>query len=246
MREDNQADGGGGGFTPAKAALILLVVAGCAAGFYFFGDYLNFEALRDNRAALTAWRDENLVAALAVYAAVYVTAVTFSLPGGIWLTITGGFLFGAVLGTAITVVSATLGATLIYLIAKTALRDTLVRKAGPWLKRAEAEFHENEVSFMLLMRLVPAMPFFAINLAAALLGVRLHVYVWTTLVGIIPGSGVYSWVGAGVDEVIARGETPNLGLIFEPNILGPILGLCVLAVLPVAIKKFRGRRSSAK
>ena len=93
---------------------------------------------------------------------------------------------------------------------KTALRETLVRNAGAWLRRAEEELQENEVSFMLLMRLVPAIPFFAVNIAAALLGVRLTTYVWTTLLGIIPGSTVYTWVGAGIDDVIARGETPNL------------------------------------
>jgi len=97
---------------------------------------------------------------------------------------------------------------------------------------------------MLLMRLVPAVPFFAINIAAALLGIRFRTYVWTTLVGIIPGTGVYTWVGAGVDEIVASGGTPDLGIIFEPNILGPILGLCALAVLPIIVKKMRAKRAS--
>ncbi len=242
MDRDTEAASGGGGFTPAKAAIVAIVVAGGVAGFYFFGDYLSFESFRENRDELAAWRDGNFAFAVLAYAVIYIISVAFSIPGAIWLTIAGGFLFGLIVGTAVTVVSATIGATLIYLAAKTALRETLVRKAGAWLKRAEAEFHENDVSFMLLMRLVPAIPFFAINLAAALLGVRLRTYVWTTLVGIIPGSAVYTWVGAGIDEVISRGETPDLGIIFEPNILGPIIGLCALAVLPVVIKKIRGRR----
>lgn len=241
-----EAERKGRGVGPGRIGLILAVVLGCAAGVYFFGDYLSFEALRDNRDALRAWRDANLSLAVLVFAAVYVLAVAFSVPGAIWLTITGGFLFGPVLGTAVVVVSATAGATLIYLAAKTALRDILVQKAGTWLRRAEAEFHENAVSFMLLMRLVPVIPFFAANLAAALLGVRLTTYVWTTLVGIIPGSGVYAWVGAGVDEVVSRGETPDLGLIFDPNILGPIIGLCVLAALPVAVRKLRRRKQAAE
>ena len=234
-----------GGFSWGKAMLVAVIVAGGAAAFYFFGDYLNFESFRENRTALAEWRDSNLAFAVLVYAGIYILAVAFSVPGAIWLTIAGGFLFGLYLGTAATVVSATIGATVIYLAAKTALRDILVQKAGPWLKKVESEFQENEVSFMLLMRLVPAVPFFAINLASALLGVRLRTYVWTTLVGIIPGTGVYTWVGAGVDEVIARGGTPDLGILYEPNILGPILGLCVLAVLPLVIKKLRGRSSRA-
>ncbi len=236
----------GGGISPLKIGLLAAVVLGGVAGAYFFGDYLSFEALRDNRDALRAWRDDNLAVAILAFGAVYVLAVAFSVPGAIWLTITGGFLFGPVLGTAVVVVSATTGATLIFLAAKTALRDFLVQKAGAWLKKAESEFHENAVSFMLLMRLVPVFPFFAVNLAAALLGVRLTTYVWTTLVGIIPGSGVYAWVGAGVDEVVSRGDTPDLGLIFEPNILGPIIGLCVLAALPVLVKKLRQPKQAAR
>ncbi len=241
MTDRPDAGGKGGGFSTAKAALILVVIAGGAAGFYFFGDYLSFDAFRENRDALADWRDRNLLVAILVYGAAYVLAVAFSVPGAVWLTIAGGFLFGLYLGVATTVVSATIGATLIFLAAKTALRETLVRNAGAWLRRAEEEFQENEVSFMLLMRLVPAIPFFAINIAAALIGVRLTTYIWTTLVGIIPGSAVYTWVGAGIDDVIARGETPNLGLIFEWTILGPILGLCALAVLPIAIRKLRAR-----
>ncbi len=241
MSDPVESGSKGGGFSPLRVGLLALVVAGGVAGFWFFGDYLSFEAFRENRDALAEWRDRNLAIAVLVYGAVYVLAVAFSVPGAVWLTIAGGFLFGLVLGTVTTVVSATIGATLIFLAAKTALRETLVRNAGAWLRRAEEEFHQNEVSFMLLMRLVPAIPFFAVNIAAALLGVRLNTYVWTTLLGIVPGSGVYTWVGAGVDEVIARGETPNLGLIFEWNILGPILGLCALAILPIAIKRIRAR-----
>lgn len=238
-QEASSPASGGGNWL--KFAIIAVVVAGGVGGFYFFGDYLNFESFRENRAALAAWRDQNLALAVLTYGAVYVAAVAFSVPGALWLTIAGGFMFGLALGTMVTVISATIGATIIYLAAKTALRDMLVRKAGPWLQRVEAEFHENEVSFMLLMRLVPAVPFFAINLAAAILGVRLTTYVWTTLLGIIPGSGVYTWVGAGVDAVIEQGGTPNLGIIFEPHVLGPIIGLCLLAILPIAVRKFRAR-----
>lgn len=241
---DNEPKPGRSRRGPLKALLLLAIVVGGVAGYLLFGDYLSFEFFRENRDALADWRDRNLSVAILVYMVIYILAVAFSVPGAIWLTISGGFLFGLGLGVAVTVASATVGATLIFLAAKTALRETLTRNAGPWLRRAEDEFRENEVSFMLLMRLVPAIPFFAVNIAAALLGVRLTTYVWTTLIGIFPGSGVYTWVGAGVDDVIARGETPNLGLIFEWSILGPILGLCALATLPIVIRKLRGRQAA--
>ncbi len=65
----------------------------------------------------------------------------------------------------------------------------------------------------------------------------------TTFLGIIPGGVVYTWIGVGLADVFARGGSPDLGLIFEPQILGPILGLCLLAVLPIAVRKFNQKRS---
>jgi uncharacterized membrane protein YdjX (TVP38/TMEM64 family) len=89
------------------------------------------------------------------------------------------------------------------------------------------------------MRLVPVVPFFVANLIPAFVGVGLGKYVVTTFLGILPGGIVYTWVGAGLGEVFARGETPDLGLIFEPYVLGPILGLAALALLPVLLKRLR-------
>ena len=107
------------------------------------------------------------------------------------------------------------------------------------MKAVRDGLKRNELSFLLLMRLVPAVPFFAANLIPALFGVSLGRFVVTTFVGIIPGGVVYTWIGAGLGEVFARGESPDLGLVFEPYILGPILGLCALALLPVLVKTFR-------
>jgi uncharacterized membrane protein YdjX (TVP38/TMEM64 family) len=140
---------------------------------------------------------------------------------------TGGFLFGLVAGTAMTVVAATTGATLIFLAAKAGLGDALHR-------RITAEGSG-------MIRLVPAFPFWLINLAPAVLGIRLRTYVAATFLGVIPGTAVYAWIGAGLGEVFARGEQPDLDLVFDPVILGPILGLALLAVLPVVIRKLRGR-----
>jgi uncharacterized membrane protein YdjX (TVP38/TMEM64 family) len=101
-----------------------------------------------------------------------------------------------------------------------------------------AALRENEFSVLFLMRLVPAVPFFLANLIPAALGVSLGRFAFTTFFGIMPGGLVYTWVGAGLGEVFEKGETPNLGLLFEPQILGPILGLCALAALPIVIRAF--------
>ena len=221
----------------ARFIPIVLIAAGAVAAFVLARDYLSFAALRDNYQELTAWRDQNIFLAVLAFAAIYTVSVAFSVPGAIWLTLIGGFLFGLVLGTVTVVLAATLGALLIFLAAKTALGDTLRAKAGPWVAKMEDGFRAGEVSYLLIMRLVPAVPFFIANLAPAFLGARTWTFVWTTIVGIIPGTLVFISIGAGLGEQLSRGEQPDLGVIFEWHILGPLLGLAVLAALPLILKK---------
>ena len=147
--------------------------------------------------------------------------------------------------TDLCVIGATLGAIAIFLAAKTGLGDMLqekIRSNEGIVKRVDAGLKENEISYLFLMRLVPAIPFFLANLIPAFLGVSLRNFAFTTFFGIMPGSVVYTSVGAGLGEVFARGESPNLGIIFELHILGPILGLCALAALPIVIKSIRGKK----
>jgi uncharacterized membrane protein YdjX (TVP38/TMEM64 family) len=183
-----------------------------------------------------------------VYMLAYVAVVALSLPGATIMTLAGGFLFGLLAGTLMTVIAATTGATLLFLIAKAGFGDALhARITGTGegrLKRIEAGLRENAFNYLLLLRLVPAFPFFLVNLAPAFLGVKLRTFLAATLLGIIPGTAVYTWIGANLGQVFARGETPDLGLIFDPVVLGPILGLAALAILPVIVKRLRGRSLS--
>ncbi|MEL6217130.1 MAG: TVP38/TMEM64 family protein [Pseudomonadota bacterium] len=213
------------------------IALGAAVSIWLFGDQLSFEALERNYEALLAWRDGNWALAAATYFAIYVLVVAFSVPGAVWLTLLGGFLFGTAAGTAIVVAAATLGATLIFLAARTAIGDWLRARAGGWVTRLESGFRDGEISFLLIMRLVPAVPFFVANLAPAFLGARLSTFMWTTFLGIIPGTLVYISVGAGLGAQLARGERPDLGIIFEWHVLGPLLGLALLAALPLVLKR---------
>ena len=219
------------------------VVSIGAVALYVFGrDYLSFEALKNNRDVLAAWRDAHFALVALAYVSIYAIAVALSFPGGLALTLAGGFLFGTWGGGLLAVSGATVGAIAIFMIAKTGFGDALRARAGPWIKRAEAGFRENEVSFLLIMRLVPAIPFFAANLVPAFLGASLGKYAWTTFIGIMPGAFVYASVGAGLNGVLARGESPNLGVIFEIQVLGPLLGLAALSALPIVMKGMRRRR----
>lgn len=222
---------------------IVVIAVGAAAALFFGRDYLSFQTLADNREALIGWRDANALLAGFAYVGLYALAVAFSVPGAIWMTIAGGFMFGTITGTLMTTVAATVGAVAIFLAARTSLRDVLREKAGGWLKRLDDEFEEGEISFLLIIRLIPAIPFFIANLAPAFLSVRLVNFVWTTFVGIIPGTAVFTSIGAGLGEVLDRGDTPDLGVIFELHILGPLLSLAALAALPVIVRKWRKRRA---
>ena len=228
--------------SPLKRYLPVAVAATGAVLLYVFGgDYLSFSALEENHEALTAWRDDNYLIAALVFMAVYAVATALSFPGGLALTLTGGFLFGTFLGGMFAVTGATIGAVAVFLAVKTGLGSGLGDKVGKFAKKAEESFRENQISFLLIMRLVPAIPFFAANIVPAVLGARTFTYAWTTFLGIIPGAIVYASVGAGLGAVFAAGESPDLGIIFEPQILAPLLGLSALAALPIVIKKIRGR-----
>ena len=173
---------------------------------------------------------------------VYAAVVALSVPGGAILTIAGGFLFGIVPGALYVLVGATAGATIVFLIARTALGDALRARAGPRIRRMEEGFRRDALSYLLVLRLIPLFPFWLVNIVPAFLGVPLSTYVLGTFVGIIPGSLVFASVGNGLGAVFDAGGTPDLGVIFEPAVLLPIVGLAVLALLPVAYRKLRPRR----
>jgi len=216
-------------------------------GFLTLRDYLTFETLRDNREALVAFRDSNYLITAFVFVLAYVAVVAFSLPGATLATLTGGFLFGTFAGSAFNVIGATIGATAIFLAARWGLGARLGAKleaSDGAIKKIKDGIDENQWSMLFVMRLVPAVPFFVANLIPAFLEVPVHRYVISTLLGIMPGTIVFTSIGAGLGEVFAAGETPDLGLFFEPHVIGPILGLAALSMMPVAIKALRGKQEA--
>ncbi|MAZ77238.1 MAG: hypothetical protein CMF39_00980 [Legionellaceae bacterium] len=201
--------------------------------------YLTFSTLKAHREQLLAWTDKNHVIAAIIYIIIYVIAAAISIPGATVLTLIGGFLFGLWLGTFYVVISATIGACLIFLAAKTALSDLLKRKAGKFINKLEKEFKANSMSYLLFLRLVPIFPFWLINIVAGLFGVTLTIFFITTFFGIIPGSFVYVSIGNGLGALLAEGKAPDLSIIFKPAILLPLLGLAILSLLPIVYKKWK-------
>ncbi len=212
--------------------------------FFAFGlqRHISFEALQEHRGWLVAEvaRNEALVAA--AFIAIYALVVAFSIPGGAIMTISAGFLFGTVPAACYGVVGGTLGAVCVFLAARTAFGEVLRAKAGPALKRMEAGFRDNAFSYMLFLRLVPLFPFWLVNLVPAFLGVPLRTYFLATLIGVIPGALVFASLGNGLGAILDVGGEPDLGIVFQLDVLLPLLALAVLALLPVAYKKFKARR----
>lgn len=201
---------------------------------------LSFESLRRHRGELLDLVAARPLASALLYLLLYALAVALSVPGALVLTLAGGFLFGTLLATGLVVVGATLGAVLLFLVARTALGGVLRARAGPWLARMADGFNRDAFSYLLVLRLVPVFPFWLVNLVPALLGVPLSTFALATAIGIVPGSLVYASVGAGLGAVFDRGGEPDLGLILEPRVLLPLLGLAALALVPVAWRRFKG------
>ena len=218
---------------------VLLIVAAVAAVFIFGLDkYISIQALRDNKGTLIDWVGRWGFLAYVAFILMYAGLVTVLPPSGTILSLTGGFLFGTLWGGTMIVIGATIGATLVYLVTRTAFADVLKNRAGGAVEKMREGFQENAVNYMLFLRLVPAFPFFVVNIVPGLLGVPLRTFIITTFFGIIPGSFVYASLGAGFSSLIDERE-PNLGVIFEPQYLVPILGLAVLSMIPVIIKRLR-------
>lgn len=224
---------------------LLAVLIGAGVGWFLFRDYLSFQALADNRDTLLAFRDANYLLTAGLFIGAYGLIVAFSLPGATIATLTGGFLFATFPGAIFNVFGATLGATAIFMAAQTSFGARLgARLEGSEgiTKTFKDAIDDNQWSALFLLRLVPAVPFFVANLLPAFFEVPLRRFVISTFLGILPGAVVYTSVGAGLGDVFERGETPNLGIIFEPQILLPILGLCALATVPIILKAVRGKK----
>jgi uncharacterized membrane protein YdjX (TVP38/TMEM64 family) len=238
-------------------AIVVLAGAAYIAG----GGGVSLESLVRHRAAIDDFVASHQMLAIFVYVGIYITVVAVSLPGAALLTLTGGFLFGIAVGASAAVISATVGATLIFLVARTALGEPLLRRAGPRATQLARGFREDAFSYLLFLRLVPAFPFFLVNLVPAFAGVRLGPFVAATAIGIIPGAIVFALAGAGLDSIIAAQKNSydqciaakgaDCRLVFEPadvltpQLIAALVALGLLALMPVAVKFWRTRSRTA-
>jgi uncharacterized membrane protein YdjX (TVP38/TMEM64 family) len=231
-----------------RLAPLAPLLAAFAAFFALnLNEYVSLDMLRDNRALLKEWVQAHRTEAALVFIAAYIVVAAASLPAGAVLSVTGGFLFGSIFGTAWIVIGATIGATFLFVIARSALGEPLRRRFGGSVKAMEEGFRRNAFSYMLILRLVPLFPFWLVNLAPAFLGVSLATFVVTTAIGIIPGAFVFASIGNGLNALFEAGEQPDLSLaalISRPDFYIPIAGLVILSLIPVVYRSLAGRKGT--
>lgn len=237
----------------------LALVLGVLGLGYLLGlhRFISLDAVIREHEALQAWVSQNTVLAAAAYVAIYIVAVAASFPGASLLTIAGGFLFGVVAGTILTVLAATAGATCIFLAARTSLGEPLRARAGAFAQKLAKGFEDNAFLYLLSLRLQPVFPFWLINVAPALFSVSVGTYALATAIGIIPGTAAYTLLGDGLGSVIAAQEAANPGCaaagtcaieikaLVSPVLIAALIAMSLVALIPVAIKKWRARRDAA-
>ena len=244
------AGAGNGSWGQRWARFLPLLAIAAALGLAYalgFDRFLSLQALAERRDGLRALVGAHPFLAPLLFLALYAAAVACSFPAAAVLTITGGLLFGWFLGGALAVLAATLGATALFLAAKTAFGAGLRRKAGGWTDKWGGSFRANAFSALLVLRLVPFIPFFVVNVIPAVFGVRTRVFVAATFLGIIPGAFVNAWLGQGLDSVLiaARqaGRDPKLSDLVTPEITIALLALAAFAALAAAVKHVWQRRA---
>lgn len=219
--------------------ILLLIIA--VLGIIFLSELITFDVLKQNRLQISDFRDKNFALSIILFWLFYVSITALSLPGAAVASVSGGFLFGLGLGVIVNVTAASAGATLLFVLVRYGLKSLSDNHSNNlntnFLSKLKNGLRYNQVSVMLILRLVPIVPFAFANILPALVGVRIINFIWTTIIGIIPGGIVFTWIGVTVGEVFDRNETPNLELLFTPTILGPLLGVTALLLLPMFLRR---------
>jgi uncharacterized membrane protein YdjX (TVP38/TMEM64 family) len=225
-------------FLPLIALLALVVIAFASGAT----DYLSLDALRRHHGALSAFVTDHRLWAVLLFVAIYAAATAASVPGAVFLTLAGGLLFGVWIGGTATVIGATIGAVVVFYVVRSSLGEALrtrAEKQGGQLKKVIDGVGEDAFAYILTLRLLPLAPFWLVNVAAGLAHAPLRAYAAATFLGILPATFIYSGVGAGFGHVLSDGGAPDLGLIFKPQILGPLAALGALSLAAAVFRRTR-------
>lgn len=222
-----------------RSAVAVLFVAASVGLYLTAGDYASIEALRANQAQLHGYVADHAALAVLTFMAVFVLYAATSIPGIIALKMIGGLLFGSVPATLLIMVGMTVGGAISFLMARYVLTDLVRSRTGDWAARLEAGFKRNAWSYMFILRLLPIVPYFAVNIVPALLRVPLRIFLVTTFIGTIPNTYIYTSLGASLGDALAAG--PGIdpwSALMQPKVIAALVGLIGLAVLPIVYQRF--------
>ena len=226
----------------SKRSLPLFLMFSLTLFFLFGGHkFLSLSQLAEHYTALKVFVDGQLATALLVFGADYILTVALSLPVASLLTLAGGALFGWTAAAVITC-AATIGATVVFIAARTVLNEFFVKRTTGFITKLEVGFQKNAFSYLLALRLIPVVPFWVVNIVPALLGMRVDHYLLATFIGITPGTLIYVWVAKSLDTLLSRGQIPDLSEFSKPAIIVPLFALGLLSLIPALWRRLRERQ----
>jgi len=220
---------------------IILIALAFLLAFLLGATDITFDDFISNRDQILMFRDSNLTFSVIIFMFIYISAVTFSIPGATVLSVTGGFIFGLELGLILNVVSATIGATFLFLAVRLGFGNLFGKFEKGSVKFSDLieQLKVNEINLLLLLRLIPVVPFFVANILPAIANVSLKNFFWTTFLGIIPGGFVFTLIGANAGNFFDQGEAPDLTVFWSFEFLGPLICLIILVALPMFFRVTR-------
>ncbi len=220
--------------------LVILILLFLIAHKFKLTEYLNYVTLKTYHLELTTWVNNNLLLAIIIFSITYILLVAASIPGATLGTIVGGFLFGNLSGTIIVLISATIGATCLYLAVKLALGDYISKRIGTRVKFMEKHFHENSFYYLLSLRLLPIAPFFLVNLAAGIFAVTFRNFFVATILGMIPATFVYVNMGSSLNTAFLKpGNQFEIAALLTPQIIFAFILLAIISIVPIVWKQIR-------
>ena len=214
---------------------VILIASAFLLAFILGAKAITFDDFISNHDQILMFRDSNLTFSVMIFMLIYISVVTFSIPGATVLSVTGGFIFGLEVGLILNIVSATIGATFLFLAVRLGFGNLLRRfeKGSAKFSNLIAQLKVNEITRLLLLRLIPVVPFFVANILPAIAGASLKNFFWTTFLGIIPGGFVFTLIGANAGNFFERGEAPDLTVFWSFEFLGPLICLIILGAFPM-------------
>ena len=211
--------------------LLLIVVFTIVVALFFAFDlqkHLTLEYLKSSKAFFISSYENNPILVLGSYFLFYIVITAFSLPGAVWMTLGGGAFFGLFAGTAIVSFASSIGATLAMLISRFLLRDWVQSRFEKQMQIINAGINKDGGFYLFTLRLVPAVPFFVINLGIGLTPLRAGTFYWVSQLGMLPGTLVY--INAGSE----LGKIHSLGEILSPTLIASFV---LLGIFPLLVKK---------